>query len=158
MEDFSTDAAAPLRVGNLRSIQGIKIRTAYNPLFSETESQRLYQVADISFTVEGWDGVAIHANSDVLLVLINRYFRHSRQIQQQVHHIHMLYYQTYQLQTYFIAGIRGALVSRVEDKKSGDVIMCMPQLAVCVDGVWQIDPIQPNEEHNFNFAWKMPSA
>lgn len=36
---------------------------------------------------------------------------------------------------------------------AGFNVICMPQIAVVVDGVWQTDPIQPGEQHNFNFAW-----
>jgi hypothetical protein len=28
-----------------------------------------------------------------------------------------------------------------------------PQIAVVIDGVWQIDPVQLGEQHNFNIAW-----
>ena len=33
------------------------------------------------------------------------------------------------------------------------IIECKPQIAVVINGEWQIDSWQPNEAHNFNFAW-----
>jgi hypothetical protein len=158
MNSLNTQDAAPLRVGNLRSTHGVKIHTQYNPMFSETNRQRLYKVSGVNFVVEGWDGVAIDKDSDVLLVLINRYFRRHDLVQEQVYHVHMRYSQTYQLQTSFIGGIPGEIVNQTEDKLTGETIVCRPQLALCIGDVWQIDPIQPNDEHNFNFAWKLPSS
>lgn len=145
---------APIRyVANLHSRQGIDIAISYSIVEDTFANHPRWIATDVSFGCQAKDGLLM-ADWDVSLVLINRYFSEDIYYQQQkvwVVPMHMA--DSYMGITMFSGGDIPAVDAQYAP--TDFYIKCHPQAALVANGVWQIDPIQHGEQHNFNFDWML---
>ena len=137
------------RLARLHSKQGVDITISYGIAIEYDSGRPYYKAVDIAFGCQA-HGALLAGN--VSLVLINRYFSEDVFFQREkvwVVPMHMA-------DMYMgITILSGGTIAEADAQfaPSDFYIKCHPQVAVVVNGEWQIDPIQSGEQHNFNFDW-----
>lgn len=132
-------------VANLKSKQGRNIVVDYVTQATANEDGPTIYKANVMFRVDGFP------NERITAVLINQFFIPGDESLSETVYIQELSGND---------GVFSFTLSELVDINlqvfGSDFTQCYPQIAVVIDGDWQIDPIQPGEQHNFNFAWKTP--
>jgi hypothetical protein len=138
-----TSPSPQIRVANLKSKQGRKIRLEYviepNPTSGIPPA---YNVVYLAIFVDGLPDDRITA------VIVDRYYIPGDEMLSQNVYITELSGND----GVFTGFIPPPIPASIEIF-AGFNDICLPQIAVVANGVWQIDPVQPGEQHNFNFAW-----
>jgi hypothetical protein len=132
---------------DLKSTQGVQIEIDYIADSTISGNYSNWQAAGINLMV-GCPIANFSAIGYITLVLINR---NSEQFQM-VYEITMNGAQVADGVMWFSNNLfdQIPIFSVSED---GTPTFYSPQIAVVIDGVWQVDPVQPGEQHNFNFKW-----
>jgi hypothetical protein len=140
---MQTSSSSPhVRVANFRSREGRRFRVEYVILPETISWNPTYSANYVSIYVAGMPHERVSA------VLVNRFMIPGDEHLSETVHIVELTGDDGVFKGFLQAPIPATL-----QVFSGFNVTCMPQIAVVVDGVWQVDPIQPGQQHNFNFAW-----
>lgn len=141
------------KYNELKSKEGVRIEISYVPETTQANGFEFWKATGVSFSIENSTDTGLWNDSRVTLVLINRNSEQS----QQVYQVQMGNPSTSEGLTSFSGDIMGT-VPVFEVSEDGTPTSYSPQVALVIDGVWQIDPVQPGEQHNFNFAWLIPET
>jgi hypothetical protein len=136
---------------NLESTHKITIETSYIAVFASNAGFESYTTSGLAFVVGAETTASLGSSSTATLVLINR----NSEQGQQVYQVHLKNTSDggEEPVTHWIGDIVDP-VSMFGVSEDGSPTFYHPQIALVVDGVWQVDPIQQGDQHNFNFAWQ----
>ena len=141
----------PIEFAPLRSAQGVSIQVSYLPRSKQQGDMSLYWAEDLSVRVCGLD--LKHAK--ITAVFVNRYFVNGVLNGTNTHRatLHRV------LEGPLLTAYEGLMVAVAPDccqvLPNNHLVVCRPQIAVVIDGVWQTDPVQWGDMHNFNFSWTL---
>lgn len=131
---------------NLKSTQGVQIEIDYIADSTISGNSTTWQAAGINLMV-GCPTADFSASSNITLVLINR----SEQ-SQMVYEITMNGAQIADGVIWYTNNLFDT-IPMFFVSEDGTPTVFSPQIAVVIDGVWQVDPVQSGQQHNFNFEW-----
>src|SRR3954471_13997742 len=134
------------RLAHLHSKQGIDITVSYGITITNESGHPHYKAVNIAFGCQAHGALLA---GDVSLVLINRYFSEDVYFQRENVWIIPMHIADMYMGITILSGGNIAEVD-AQFAPSDFYIKCHPQVALVVNGEWQIDPVQPGEQHNFN--------
>ena len=138
------------RFARLRSKQGNNIRIDYKTTFDQGKINE--SVTDIHFTVIAY---GITESAPVVVKLIeNFYFNYATKQNSLTFNVPLRLESVVPGGYNFIGSLSNTLTVKWPSTVANKSIVDLPQIAISINGEWQIDPIQPGNQHNFNFIWQ----
>src|ERR1044072_5405238 len=136
----------------LKSAQGHNIAIGYVIEETAAGAITLYQANDLTISVSG---TKLRSSAKSTAVLLNRWQQSgiTTFTQQWIKELRLTECHE-DVVAFTVSWTDRALAQAINP---GNLItVCAPQVAACIDGVWQQDPAQWPGAHNFNFAWRGP--
>lgn len=142
----------------LRSVQGLQIQIEYTTRWKQEDGNGYWLAEGVNFLVEGPPSV-IKPTSTVEFVLLSRVYGEGADYSgERCWKIPGSRSDPGEGLTAFVGFIDGTIT--IYEETHIIWLVSKPQIAVCVDGVWQVDPAQVNpadltwQPHNFSFEWQ----